>query len=108
MPSPCHGNQNLIYKNSGKIGDCTLFSSPQVFHKAGVPKNHRDVIQIILMTIPKKYSYQLNIDNYKNIFSGNENNIMKLAKPYNILNLTKLFIIFIKEKISKNKNKSYN
>ncbi len=97
------GNQNLIYKNSGSIGDCCLFSSPQVIHKAGIPKNYRDLIQIILMTIPKKYSYQLNIDNYKNVFSGNEKNIMKLAKPYNMLNLIKLFIIFIKEKRNKSK-----
>ena len=99
-----YGNQNLIYKNSGRIGDCTLFSSPQVIHKAGVPKNYRDLIQVILMTIPKKYSYQLNIDNYKNVFSGNEKNIMKLAKPYNMINLAKLFIIFVKEKINKSKN----
>ena len=50
------GNQDLIYKNTGKIGECCLFSSPQVFHKAGAPKNFRDLIQIIIVTIPKKYS----------------------------------------------------
>ena len=60
------GDKNLIKKNVGKIGDCFLFSSPQIFHRAGVPKNYRDNMRIILVAIPKKISEELNyIDNEK-------------------------------------------
>ena len=94
------GNQDLIYKNTGKIGECCLFSSPQVFHKAGIPKNFRDLIQIIIVTIPKKYSNGVYVEDDIELFKGNENNIMKISKPYKLKNLLKLFLIFLKEKLA--------
>jgi hypothetical protein len=33
------GDEKLVYKNTGKLGDCFLFSSTEVIHKAGIPKN---------------------------------------------------------------------
>ena len=95
------GDQNLIHKNSGKMGECCLFSSPQVFHRAGVPKTHRDLIQIILITIPKKYSVGINIKDEVELFRGNEKNIIKISKPYNLINILKLFIVFFQRKSNK-------
>ncbi len=96
------GDQNLIYKNIGKIGECCLFSSPQVFHRAGVPKTHRDLIQIILVTIPKKYSEGVYIKDEIELFKGNEKNIMKISKPYNLINIIKLLLVFFQRKSNKN------
>ena len=31
------------------------FSSSEIMHKAGVPKEHRDMMQITIITYPKKY-----------------------------------------------------
>lgn len=96
------GDQKLIYKNTGKIGECFLFSSPQVFHRAGIPEYHRDVLQITLVTIPKKYSDGISIPNEVDLFKSNEKNIIKISKPYTLLNMIKLFIIFIQRKYNKN------
>ena len=96
------GDQNLIYKNSGKMGECCLFSSPQVFHRAGIPKTYRDLIQIILVTIPKKYSTGVYIKDEVELFKGNEKNIMKISKPYNLINILKLLIVFFRRKSDKN------
>ena len=95
------GDQSLIYKNNGKIGECFLFSSPQVFHRAGVPKTYRDLIQIILITIPKKYSEGVNFKDEIELFKGNEKNIMKISKPYNLINILKLFVVFLRRKSNK-------
>ena len=51
-----HGDKSLIKKNIGKLGDCCLFSSPQIFHRAGVPEDYRDNMQIILVTVPRYFS----------------------------------------------------
>ena len=87
-------------KNTGKIGDCCLFSSPQIFHRAGVPKNYRDNMQIILVAIPKKYSEKIsNIDNAK-LFDDNYDLFQKFTKPYSIIKVIKLFFIHFKYKLN--------
>ena len=96
------GDQNLVYKNTGKIGECCLFSSPQVFHKAGVPKKYRDLIQIILVTIPKRYSEDVFVKDEIELFKGNEKNIMKVSKPHSLKNTIRLFIIFFQRKLNTN------
>ena len=94
------GNKILIKKNTGKIGDCCLFSSPQIFHRAGVPKNYRDNMQIILVAIPKKYSEKIsNIDNAK-LFDDNYDLFQKFTKPYSIIKVIKLFFIHFKYKLN--------
>jgi hypothetical protein len=94
------GDKNLIRKNIGKIGDCFLFSSPQVFHRAGVPKNYRDNMQIILVTIPKKYSEGLDkIDDIK-LFQNNYQLYQKFTKPYSILKVIKLFFTLLRYKLN--------
>jgi hypothetical protein len=94
------GDKTLIKKNVGKIGDCCLFSSPQIFHRAGVPKNYRDNMQIILVTIPKKYSEGLyKIDN-ENLFEKNYEFFQKFTKPYSILKVIKLFFKLFKYKFN--------
>jgi len=92
------GDQSLIYKNTGKMGECCLFSSPQVFHRAGVPENYRDILQLILVTIPKKYSDGIFIKDEVDLFKGNEKNIMKISKPFTLMALLKLFILFFQRK----------
>ena len=90
------GDQNLINKNIGKIGDCCLFSSPQIFHRAGVPRDYRDNMQIILVTVPRKYSEGLDkIDDIK-LFESNESQFFKFTKPYSIIKVIKLFFTHFK------------
>ena len=94
------GNKNLINKNTGKTGDCFLFSSPQVFHRAGVPKHYRDNMEIILITIPKKYANGLDkIDDVK-LFQDNFDYFQKFTKPYSIVKVIKLFVTFLRYKYS--------
>ena len=95
------GDQNLIYKNIGKMGDCFLFCSPRVFHRAGVPKNYRDNMTIIIATIPKNKFKELNIDNEISLFNNNYQFYQKFTKPYSIINVIKLFIFFCKNKLYK-------
>jgi len=93
------GDQNLIYKNTGEIGECFLFSSPQIFHRAGVPKYFRDIIQIIIVTIPKNHSEGIKLEDEVKLFEGNEKNIMKVSKPYGLMSLLRLYTIFFKRKL---------
>ena len=98
------GDQNLINKNIGKIGDCCLFSSPQIFHRAGVPKNYRDNMQIILVTIPRKYSDGLDKIDDISLFNNNEQFFYKFTKPYSIIKVIKLFFIHLKYKFNGQNN----
>jgi hypothetical protein len=94
------GDKKLIKKNVGKIGDCFLFSTPQVFHRAGVPNHHRDNMQVILVTFPKKYSEGLDkIDDIK-LFQDNFNLFQKFTKPYSIKKVIKLFFTLLRHKYS--------
>jgi hypothetical protein len=94
------GDQNLIDKNVGKIGDCCLFSSSQIFHRAGVPRDYRDNMQIILITIPRKYSEGLDkIDNIK-LFQNNYELFQKFTKPYSIIKVISLFFTLFKYKFN--------
>ena len=94
------GDHNLIKKNTGNIGDCFLFSSPQLFHRAGVPKNHRDVIQLILVALPKNFSKELDEIGDKELFDNNYDRFQKFTKPYSIVKVIKLFFVFLKHKIN--------
>lgn len=94
------GDKTLIKKNLGKIGDCFLFSSPQIFHRAGVPKNYRDNMRVILVAIPKKISKELNkIDNEK-LFENNFELFQKFTKPYSIIKVIRLFFTHLKHKFN--------
>ena len=94
------GDKTLIKKNIGKIGECCLFSSSQIFHRAGVPKNYRDNMQIILVTIPKKFSEKLQyIDNDK-LFENNYELFQKFTKPYSIVKVVKLFFTLFRYKFN--------
>ena len=94
------GDKTLIKKNVGKIGDCCLFSSPQIFHRAGVPKNYRDNMRVILVAIPKKISKELNkIDNEK-LFENNFEIFQKFTKPYSIIKVIRLFFTHLNHKFN--------
>ena len=92
------GDKNLIKKNIGKIGDCIVWSSPQVYHRAGIPKNHRDMCQIILISLPKKYSKELDKINDEKLFDNNQEDFQKFTKPYSIIKVIKLFFIYLNHK----------
>jgi hypothetical protein len=94
------GDKTLIKKNTGKIGDCFLFSSPQVFHRAGVPKDYRDNMQIILVTIPKKYSEGLDKIDDEKLFENNYDLFQKFTKPYSITKVIRLFFILFRYKLN--------
>jgi hypothetical protein len=96
------GDTNLIYKNTGKKGDCFLFSSPRVFHRAGVPKNYRDNMVIIITTIPKYKHSKLNIEDESQLFGQNYKFFQKFTKPYSIVKVIKLFVEFYKYKSKRN------
>ena len=46
-------DKELIFKNTGKKGSSLIFSPSLCFHKAGVPNDHRDTIQLVLAALPK-------------------------------------------------------
>ena len=94
------GDKTLIKKNTGKIGDCFLFSSPQVFHRAGVPKDYRDNMQIILVTIPKKYSEGLDKIDDEKLFENNYDLFQKFTKPYSVTKVIRLFFILFRYKLN--------
>ena len=99
-----HGDQSLVHKNIGKKGECCLFSSSEIMHKAGVPKEYRDMMQIIIITYPKKYYKNLFfIENKKVFFPHNQSNIKKLAKPVSFVNVIKIFITLFMRKRSFNR-----
>lgn len=81
----------IVYKNTGKVGDCFLFSSAQCFHKAGIPNKHRDIMQIILLASPNTNEKNLDLEGRKDVFEGNDK-IASLAKPYSVFSTIKLFI----------------
>lgn len=95
------GDNNLIYKNTGKKGDCFLFASSRIFHRAGVPKNYRDNMSIIIVTLPKYKHKNLNLEDESNLFNGNYKYIQKFTKPYSITNVIKIFIELYKYKFNK-------
>ena len=68
-------------------------------HKAGVPKEHRDMMQITIITYPKKYYENMFfLENKKIFFPHNLNNIKKLAKPLGLMNVIKIFYRLIIKK----------
>ena len=95
------GDSSLIYKNTGKKGDCFLFSSPRVFHRAGVPQKFRDNMVIIIITIPKYHHQNLNIKSEENLFEDNFKYFEKFVKPFSIIRVVKLFLEFYKYKFNK-------
>ena len=94
-----YGDENLIIRNTGKLGDCFLFSSSQLFHRAGVPEKYRDMMQIIIVTTPRK--------NFKEIIDFNEEELLrnkysyfqKFTKPYSIIKVIELFFIHLRYKL---------
>jgi len=95
------GDNTLIKKNIGKIGDCIAWSSPQVFHRAGIPKNHRDMCQIVLISLPKKYTEELQNINDEKLFDNNQEDFHKFTKPYSIIKVIKLFFIYLNQKLKR-------
>tara|TARA_B100001250_G_scaffold384648_1_gene379661 strand:+ start:1030 stop:1821 length:792 start_codon:yes stop_codon:yes gene_type:complete len=82
------------YKNIGKFGDCFLFSSPQCMHKAGIPENYRDMMQVSLMVTTKSSEEHKNVD----IFQENKKMIYETTKPYKITKMISLFFDHLKFK----------
>ena len=97
-----HGDNSLIYKNTGKKGDCFLFSSTRLFHRAGVPKRYRDNMSIIIVTIPKYKQSHLNIEDDSQLFDENYKFFQKFTKPYSIVKVIKIFIELFKYKFNRN------
>lgn len=81
---------DIIYKNTGKAGDCFLFSSPQCFHKAGIPSKYRDILQVILVASPKLSHKNSKSLQEKDLFENDK--IISLTKPYSVYSTIKLFI----------------
>lgn len=98
------GDPNLIHKNTGKIGESFLFSSSEVFHRAGVPDDYRDSMMLILVAIPYGKSEGLNKINEGTIYNDNSKIIHSVTKPYKVLKLIKLFLVYIGYKFGLYKN----
>ena len=80
-------NDKLIYKNTGKYGECFLFSTPECIHKAGIPDNFRDILQLTLIASPDSKIKNENL----NIFRDNSNLIFT-TKPYTVMKVFNLLI----------------
>ena len=96
-----NGDSSLIYKNTGKKGDCFLFSSSRLFHRAGVPNNYRDNLTMIIVTLPKYKHNKINIENDSQLFNENYRLFQKFVKPYSIKKVFNLFFEFYKYKFDK-------
>ncbi len=81
---------DIVYKNIGKAGDCFLFSSAQCFHKAGIPNNYRDILQIILVASPKFNYKNSESEQKKDVFEKNDK-VISLTKPNSVYSTVKLF-----------------
>ncbi|MDA7770523.1 hypothetical protein N8925_04340 [Candidatus Pelagibacter sp.] len=80
-------NEKLIYKNTGKYGDCFLFSTPECIHKAGIPDNYRDILQLTLIASPNKNIKNENLD----VFNDNSD-IIFTTKPYTVMKVFNLLL----------------
>ena len=78
-------NDSLIYKNVGKEGESFLFSSPECMHKAGIPEQHRDIMEVIFIANTDTSLKSEDI----NIFEKNENFVNSTTKPYTLMNVFK-------------------
>ena len=81
-------NNNLIYKNTGKEGESFLFSSPECMHKAGVPKKHRDIMEVVFIANTDANLKSEDI----NIFEKNENFVISTTKPYTLIKVFKTLL----------------
>ena len=86
------------YKHMGKKGECFFCFTSQCLHKAGIPhkKNIRDYLVITFCSYPNKSNDLFHYENeYSDqIWNGNSQLSIKLAKPYGykkLLNLYKSF-----------------
>ena len=83
------GYENLIFKNTGRIGDCTLFSSTEVFHRATIPENYRDMAQLIVFAAPEEILQKV-IPDDENLLKPNQQ-LRKYSKPFSLLSLIKFY-----------------
>jgi hypothetical protein len=80
-------DDKLIYKNTGKYGECFLFSTPECIHKAGIPNNFRDIIQLTLIASPNDRIKNKNLD----IFNDNSE-IIFTTKPFTTIKVLNLLL----------------
>ena len=55
--------------------------------------------QIILISVPKKYSKELDEINDVKLFDNNQEDFQKFTKPYSIVKVIKLFFIYLNHKL---------
>ena len=87
-------DDNIIYKNTGKYGDCFLFSSPQCFHKAEIPSNFRDIMQLIFVATPKNYSLE-KIEQIPYEKNEEKAKLILFTKPYSLFFTIKIFLNYL-------------
>ena len=80
-------NEKLIYKNTGKYGDCFLFSTPECIHKAGIPDNYRDMLQLTLIASQDKNINNEDLDVFKE-----NSDIIFTTKPYTVIKVFNLLL----------------
>ena len=56
--------------------------------------------QIILISLPKKYSEELDQINDLKLFDNNQENFQNFTKPYSIVKVIKLFFIYLIHKLN--------
>ena len=81
-------NDKLIYKNTGKEGESFLFSSPECMHKAGVPKKHRDTMEVVFIA---NTNYNLRSEDI-DIFEKNDDFVLSTTKPYTLMKVFRILI----------------
>mgnify|MGYP001168135655 CR=1 FL=1 len=81
---------HLIKKNIGKIGDCFAMSTTLCFHRASVPTGKRDMMILTLVALPKINNNEVNFNNA----------YIRMAKPYNFFQISKLGMNCFKKKLS--------
>ena len=88
--------KDLVFDNTGKIGECLLFDPTNCMHRASIPQKgfHRDYLIITFVCFPKKNFLSENFKNF-DIFIYEKNPLIKFCKPASISSTIKLFSRYI-------------
>ena len=63
-----------------------MFSSPECMHKAGIPDNFRDMLNVLFIATTDR---KLKIEDI-NIYDSNEKFIRETSKPYGFINVLQI------------------
>ena len=83
-----------IFKNISKLGEALLINTTECLHKAGIPKEgkYRDMLYLVFCAYPDESQNIYNFEKLdRSIWEVYSNLVKKLAKPYGLKNIFRLY-----------------